>query len=263
LTEKCLIEQLTGVTTVRILTTPAVEKAVVRFYDRMYAEGRQGSLPRGILGRLFTRLQRFELHRVPATVQLLEPGKRLLDLGCGDGGLLALAAASKFETVCGVDVAPAVAQRAAATCRDALGDLGRVTVQVCDLNERLPFEDASFDAVTAIAVIEHIFDPYFTLAEIWRVLEPQGQLIIEVPNVAWLPRRLDLLFGRLPVTGDEEGWDGGHLHYFTFSATRQLLTEAGFAVDHLASTGIFPRIRNLWPSLLGGNILAHARKVRV
>jgi hypothetical protein len=84
---------------------------------------------------------------------------------------------------------------------------------------------------------------------------------LEVPNLVWLPRRLDVLLGRLPITGDEEGWDGGHLHYFTFSAVRRLLAECGFAVHSIGSTGIFPRVRNLWPTMLGGNIFVNARKL--
>lgn len=237
-----------------------MDQGVTRFYEHMYAEGRAGKPPSGILGWLFLHLRHFELHRVPATFALLEPGQRLLDLGCGDGHLLALARASKFREVFGIDVASAVASRAQETCRRELGRLDGVTVQQSDLNGPLPVGDAWFDAVTAIAVIEHIFDPYFTISEIRRVLRPGAQFIMEVPNLTWLPRRLSVLAGRLPVTGDEEGWDGGHLHYFTFGAVKDLLEFEGFDIEYCGSTGIFPGLRNLWPSLLGGNILVKARK---
>jgi methionine biosynthesis protein MetW len=237
-----------------------MDDRVTRFYDDMYAEGRTGKPPGGLFGTLFLRLRRFELHRIPAALSLLEPGNRLLDLGCGDGTLLALARRSRFREVHGVDVAPAVILRARATCQRILGSLDGVDVQQQDLNQSLPFPDKTVDAVTAIAVVEHIFDPYFTVAEVHRVLTDGGQFIVEVPNLAWLPRRLDVLLGRLPVTGEEEGWDGGHLHYFTFSTTRELLMSSGFDIEYIGSTGIFPRVRNLWPSLLGGNILIKARK---
>ncbi len=237
-----------------------MDNAVTRFYEQMYAEGRAGRRPGGLLGWAFQRLRRFELHRVPATLALLDPGNRLLDIGCGDGSLLGLAASSKFQHVVGVDVADVVVERARATCARMIDDPGRVSVQVADLNTRWPFDDGYFDAVTAIAVVEHIFDPYFCVAEIKRVLRPGGQVIVEVPNLAWLPRRLDVLLGRLPVTGEEDGWDGGHLHYFTFAATHKLLSDGGFSVTHMSSTGIFPGVRRLWPTLLGGNILAKATK---
>jgi methionine biosynthesis protein MetW len=238
-----------------------MDDSVTRFYEEMYAEGRAGKAPSGLLGQAFLRLRRFELHRIPAAFELLQPGQRLLDLGCGDGSLVALARASKFREVHGLDVAQAVIRRAQNTCESRLGSLDGVTIQQADLNNALPFGNETFDAVTAIAVIEHIFDPYFAVNEIRRVLRAGGQLIMEVPNLAWLPRRLDVLFGRLPITGDEEGWDGGHLHYFTFRAVHELLSTHGFRVDHMASTGIFPTVRNVWPTMLGGNILVSARRL--
>jgi SAM-dependent methyltransferase len=238
-----------------------VSQPVQRFYERMYAEGRPGKLPGGIIGWLFTRLRRFELHRTPASYALLDRGIRLLDIGCGDGSLLALAAA-KFEHLSGIDVAPVVIERARAACAREFGKSTRFSFEVADLNAPLPYADEVFDAVTAVAVLEHIFDPYFSVAQIARILKPGGLLVLEVPNLAWLPRRLDVLLGRLPVTGDEEGWDGGHLHYFTFDATSDLLTGSGFTVEYMGSTGIFPGVRNLWPTLLGGNILVKARKRR-
>jgi SAM-dependent methyltransferase len=235
-----------------------MNSGVRRFYEEMYADGRVLQEPGGVLGRLFLRLRRFELHRVPATLALLRPANDLLEIGCGDGMLMAAARASKFRAVHGIDVAVAVVRRATETCQSVLGDLDGVDIRQADVNDGLPFADGSFDAVVAIAVIEHIFDPYFTIAEIKRVLRPGGQFVMEVPNLVWLPRRLEVMLGRLPVTGDEEGWDGGHLHYFTFRAVRDLLDSAGFRIEYMGSTGIFPRARNLWPTLLGGNIIVSA-----
>src|SRR5207302_621110 len=117
----------------------------------------------------------------------------LLDIGCGSGELLAVGKAAKFEQVYGLDIAQPVVKRALDTCEAFLGSLDGVVIQQADLNERLPFPDAFFDAVAAVAVVEHIFDPYFTVAEIWRMLKPRGHVILEVPNLVWLPRRLDVV----------------------------------------------------------------------
>jgi SAM-dependent methyltransferase len=175
--------------------------------------------------------------------------------------LLALARASKFREVHGLDIAQPVVARAGRTCERMLGSLNGVILHQADLNEELPYGDACFDAVSAVAVLEHIFDPYFSVGEIRRVLRIGGQLVLEVPNLAWLPRRVDVVLGHLPITGDEEGWDGGHLHYFTFATVRRLLEQYRFSIEYMGSTGIFPRLRNLWPTLLGGNVFVVARKL--
>jgi len=53
-----------------------------------------------------------------------------------------------------------------------------------DVDKGLPFSDSFFDAVTCIAVLEHVFNPPNVLNEIHRVLKPNGFLIMQVPNVA-------------------------------------------------------------------------------
>lgn len=55
------------------------------------------------------------------------------------------------------------------------------TTDVIGVNERLPFKDASFDAVISIAVLEHVRDPFCSAAEIVRVLKPGGELLCCVP----------------------------------------------------------------------------------
>lgn len=54
------------------------------------------------------------------------------------------------------------------------------TMLICDAHD-LPFDDASFDAVIAQAVLEHVADPYRCVAEIHRVLVPRGQVYAETP----------------------------------------------------------------------------------
>ena len=47
---------------------------------------------------------------------------------------------------------------------------------------KLPFDDASFDVITIVHVIEHVNDPVATLKEIYRILKPGGTLVLETPT---------------------------------------------------------------------------------
>lgn len=236
-------------------------KSNKRFYETLYRDSREDVKPSGFLGWFFQMLRDFELHRIPATLNLLERGKRLLDIGCGNGNLLIVAKrGGKYERVWGVDIANIVLKRAKRNVLKEMNKLRGFIFERVDVDNGLPYKDGFFDAVTCIAVLEHIFDPCFAVQEMHRVLKKGGVLILEVPNLAWLPRRFSILFGQLPKTGNEEGWDSAHLHYFTFMATEKLLKDYGFKIEYKGSTGIFSKIRNIWPSLLGGNIIIKARK---
>jgi len=67
--------------------------------------------------------------------------------------------------------------------------------------------------------------------------------------------------GSLPITGNEDGWDSGHLHYFTFGSLKKLFNKYGFKLTHSGSSGIFAAFRNVWPSLLGGDIILKGVKI--
>lgn len=93
------------------------------------------------------------------------PGARLLDVGCGDGGLLAAAAAAGL-TVSGVEVARpplALAERAVPGADLRIGDA-----------HELPFADGVFDLVTLVQVLEHLTNPALALREAARVTVPGG-----------------------------------------------------------------------------------------
>ena len=94
------------------------------------------------------------------------PSGRIADIGCGVGHSYRLL--SPRETV-GIDVDP-----------DALASQERPTV-AADMR-RLPFADAEFDGALSVHSIEHVPDPERALAEMVRVLSPEGVAVLVTPN---------------------------------------------------------------------------------
>jgi arsenite methyltransferase len=105
----------------------------------------------------------------------IEPGEVVLDLGCGAGTDLLIAAQKTGPTgrAIGVDMTPAMLERAAAGARD----MGLENVELHEsLIEALPLEDASVDVVISNGVIDLVPDKEAVFAEIDRVLRPGGRL---------------------------------------------------------------------------------------
>ncbi len=103
----------------------------------------------------------------------LAEGKRVLDAACGEGYGTAMLAQAGAASVTGVDVDETTVRRA----RERYG-LG---FEVGDI-AALPFGDDSFDLVVCFETIEHVEDPRTALAELARVLDPSGLLVISTPN---------------------------------------------------------------------------------
>ena len=66
--------------------------------------------------------------------------------------------------------------------------------------KKLPFNDASFDAIVCFEVLEHVFNIEEVLAEIYRVLKPNGQLLISIP-FAWDEHEIPYDFARYTSFG--------------------------------------------------------------
>jgi len=192
--------------------------------------------------------------RNEVALSLLEGGERLLDLGCWAGAFLTqVQRAERYRDLIGVDL---VAEGVEATC--ARGFEARVV----DLNsDPLPFPEAHFDGVTHLAVLEHVFDPHAVIREVHRVLRPGGEFVIAVPNVASLTNRLRIMFGRIPVTSSDPGWDGGHLHYFSKHALDHFLAAEGFEVLERRTSGGRATLREWWISLLAGELIYRCRRI--
>ncbi len=150
----------------------------------------------------------------------LQGGDRILDIGCGDG-TFSLYIKDKFRKIYGVEIAKEAAHFA---------QRQGMFPSVMDVNMSLPYKDNTFDAVTCLEVIEHLLNPCCLLSEMYRVLRPDGELVLTTPNIRNFRNLYQLIFnGIFPHTSsDTFVWGGGHLHYFTRKDIGILLRNAGF-----------------------------------
>ncbi len=113
----------------------------------------------------------------PFSLGALEPGERVLDLGCGAGTdtLVAAQMVAPEGRVTGIDMTDEMLAKA----RAAAEEMGATNVDLVEGEvERLPFDDASFDVVITNGVIDLIPDKDAVFSEIFRVLEPGGRIQI-------------------------------------------------------------------------------------
>ena len=126
---------------------------------------------------LHAHVRRELLARVPTT-----QATRILDAGCGTGGLLKrVVPLSSHWTWSAIDFMPQACE------------LTRLRCPGCDIREAsvtsLPFDDASFDVVASVDVICQVpypVDSTKALAEFMRILRPGGFLILNVPAYRWM-----------------------------------------------------------------------------
>lgn len=229
---------------------------IENFYNNKYENYKHPS-PSNLFEKMYTIFKKYELHRIDCAVNLLESGKRILDVGVGFGDLL-IKVRKQYKNLLGIDVSEEVVNK----CKVKLKNLNvEAEISKMSIDVKTTFNNNYFDAVTIIAVLEHLFDPVFVLSEIHRILRKNGILIIEVPNAVFLLRRISFLFGKLPKTSDESLYHDGHLQYFTHDSLIHLLKNAGFVVEYSSCSGIGWKIRSILPTLLGSNIVIKARKL--
>ncbi|MBA3059348.1 MAG: methionine biosynthesis protein MetW [Gammaproteobacteria bacterium] len=130
-----------------------------------------------------------DLQTMDALAQLVPEGARVLDLGCGDGAMLAHLQRTRGCSGYGIEIDDA----------NVLACVKRgVNVIQLNLDEGLSlFEDASFDVVLQIDTLQHLRNAEVMLRETVRV----GRFgVVAFPNFAHWPNRLSILSGRMPVT---------------------------------------------------------------
>jgi ubiquinone/menaquinone biosynthesis C-methylase UbiE len=134
---------------------------------------------------------------------------KLLDIGCGTGWI-----AEHFADYSGIDGSPDAVEQAQ--------KLGR-NVQLGDVDQRLPFEDNTFDAVVMKDLLEHVVDPAAVVTEAKRVLKNGGLAFASSPDAQrWV-------------------WDDyTHRRAFSRRGFRRLFADQGFEVLKVSYESVMP-----------------------
>jgi len=150
-------------------------------------------------------------------------GRRLLDVGCGQGVVLEVANNRGWEVI-GLDISEKFAEFA----KNNLS----VPVRVGDI-ATVELDHDFFDVVVVNAILEHLIDPRKVLMKIQRALKPGGLLLIDVPNERGLYYRVGNIWQRLCgrdwVVNLSPTFAPGHLYGFSPRSLQTILRQTGFA----------------------------------
>ncbi len=157
-------------------------------------------------------------------VELVPQGcTRVLDVGCGYGGLGRMLRARGVAQVFGVEINPDAASRLDGVYADYwIGDVEQVN---------LPAGIEAFDCIVFADVLEHLRDPWGALKRYLQWLKPGGEVVVSIPNV----RNIALIYNVL-LRGrwryEESGLlDRTHLRFFTRADILEMLADAGLEIE--------------------------------
>jgi SAM-dependent methyltransferase len=157
---------------------------------------------------------------------------KILDVGCGTGANLEML--SEFGTAEGVDVSA----EALSFCRER----GLEKVKKGEA-EALPYDDASFDLVTGLDVVEHLDDDLAGLKEMQRVLRPGGRAVVFVPAFMFLWGVQDDI--------------SHHRRRYTMDQLKSVVRAAGLEVERASYVNI-----SFFVPILAGRLLMRALRIR-
>ncbi len=195
-----------------------------------------------------TKQEMLENRRVILLPFEQNPSTKLLDCGCHNGEqTLEVAERIGTQKIYGIDIIQEYLDKAKAK---------GIEVYKSDLNQKLPFESESFDAILAAHVIEHLSNTDIFIKEISRVLKVGAYVVIQAVNLAAFHNMLYLLLGKQPIeahVSDEvlvgtwhpkgkyvKPMSPAHKRVFTPGALKELLEYYGFNIEKSINTGYFP-----------------------
>ncbi len=188
-------------------------------------------------------------------------GEKCLDIACGDGELLNRYLYKKYKRAYGVDISPRLINKAQSkkmkNCDFHVGDIDEFV-------EKAVKAGTKYDSIYLLAILEHIQWPSIFIREVSKIVNENGHIVIEVPNVSWLPHRLSFFLGKFPTTAPTVGAIPGvydeHIRFFTIDTLNKIVQSAGFKLVKLDCSGKFKFIKKLYPKLLSPDIVAFYRK---
>jgi len=162
------------------------------------------------------------LEEITAGFSRYREQNRLLDIGCGAGGLLVAARKNGWDAQ-GLEVA-----------EQAIGYVRNLGFEVFQGElQQAEFPSEHFDVITAAEILEHLSEPRVLVQEVARVLRPGGLFWATTPHARGLSARVLGLKWRCV-------WPPEHLQLFSLAGMKALLHDAGFKQVRFQTTGANP-----------------------
>ena len=183
-------------------------------------------------------------HKLDLIKLWIEPSSRVLDLGCGDGALLASLQEQMDIFGYGLEIDP-----------DSISSCLEKGVNVIeqDLNKGLKnFADQSFDTVLMTQTLQALRYPHLVLDEILRI---GSKCIVTFPNFGhWRTRAYLNFLGRMPVTKQlaYQWYDTPNIHFFTYDDFEALCKERSINILHreFMAQGVADKaLKSVFPNL--------------
>jgi homoserine O-acetyltransferase len=237
-----------------LLDDPQYMAVIRAYYDRIAAEIAAGTTARrqGVAAPAYVPSAAASAGRADfATIaSWIAPGSRVLDLGCGDGSLLAYLARERRASGYGIEIDPL----------GVLACVGNgIDVLQSDLESGLAgFDDASFDCVILSQTLQAMHHTEEIVAEMLRV---GRDAIVTFPNFGHWSHRWQILKGRMPVSPSlpYQWYDTPNIHLCTVADFDAFLAARRCAVENrvvLAGGRMVER----WPNLRGELAIYRFRK---
>jgi len=170
---------------------------------------------------------------------IVEPGAKVLDVGCASGFLAEYLVRNMNCHVIGIELDPISAERARSRCQ---------RVVVGDVTDPAIIEQISghYDYVIFADVIEHLPDPEGVLIRAREWIGENGLVIISLPNIAYYRIRLHLLRGKFEYR-DIGIMDRTHLRFYTKASAKQFIESCGLRVLRTEPIFVKPKDAALGP----------------
>jgi methionine biosynthesis protein MetW len=160
-------------------------------------------------------------------VSLVQPGARVLDIGCGEGALLEMLTDQKGVDGRGLEISPLGVQ--------ACLSRGLAVVQGDADRDLADFPTRAFDYAILSSTLQQVREPKTVLAELLRIAD---RAIVSLPNFGHWRVRLSLLSrGRMPVTASlaEPWWSTDNIHLCTLKDFTLLCDELDIRIERAAA----------------------------
>jgi 2-polyprenyl-3-methyl-5-hydroxy-6-metoxy-1,4-benzoquinol methylase len=189
----------------------------------------------------------------------IAPASKILELGPASGYMTKILA-DRNCIIDAIELNPHDAEKAAQYCRKmVVGSL-----EDAEVFAELP---GPYEVVLMADVLEHLRAPEAVLRAVRPRLSPGGMALVSLPNIAYWQMRLALLRGRFEYT-DTGLLDRTHVRFFTLKTAREMFTQTGFRVAHVAVTPptiprfgkLKERVKRAWPTLFSINFIFHLRR---